>query len=245
MVRTKLLKLLSSECGAADLISTSFDLVGDIIILRPLTPLRDPLSLEERLGEAAKCVAERLLARLPYVKSVHLASTPIEGEYRTRKLIYLAGERRTLTIYREHGCSFVVDVERTFVTPRLSFERRRVAELVRAGEVVVNMFAGTGLFSVLIAKLSRPKVVYSIDKSPLAYSLMVENVKLNSVEGVVVPLLGDCREIIRERLRGEADRVLMPLPSFSASFYEHAIEALREEGGIIHAYEFVKLRRGE
>ena len=84
--------------------------------------------------------------------------------------------------------------------------------LVKAGETVVNMFAGVGCFSVIIAKTVPQTKVYSIDVNPTAVQYLEENVKLNRVYGEVISLLGDSKDIINTQLQGVADRVLMPLP---------------------------------
>jgi tRNA (guanine37-N1)-methyltransferase len=50
-------------------------------------------------------------------------------------------------------------------------------------------------------------------------------VALNKVEGQVIPILGDAREET-EKLRGVADRVLMPLPEQAHAFLPSAVRAL-------------------
>ncbi len=212
------------------------DIVGDIAILR--LPMDNSLSLEE-----ARALAGELLKELNYIKSVWAIASPTEGPYRLRRLIHLAGEERTTTVYREHGCKFKVDVAEVFITPRLNYEHRRIASLVRPGEVIVNMFAGAGLFSIIAACHASPAKVYSIDINPRAYELMVENVRLNRVEGIVEPILGDAARVVSERLRGVADRVLMPLPELALDYLYYAVEALRGKG-YVHVYLHVSEPRG-
>ena len=212
------------------------DIVGDIVIIR--LPVDGSIGLDD-----ARRLAEELLGELGYVRSVWAVASPVEGPYRTRRLIHLAGDERTETEYREHGCRFRVDVAEVFITPRLNYEHRRIAELVRPGEVIVNMFAGAGLFSVIAACHARPSKVYSIDINPRAYELMRENARLNRVEGVVEPILGDAARVVAERLRGVADRVLMPLPELALDYIYYAVEALRHSG-FIHVYLHVAAPRG-
>ena len=213
------------------------EFVGDIAIVKP--PYGKPVDLD-----AARRYAEELLRLHGRVRSVWLAAGPVSGAHKVRPLKHLAGERRTVTVYREHGCSFVVDVARDFITPRLSFEHIRVARLVEEGEVIVNMFAGVGLFSIIIAKHSRPRAVHSIDINPDAYAHMVENIRVNRVEGVVIPYLGDAAEVVASKLVGVADRVLMPLPDLAIQYLGHAVAALRVEG-VVHVYLHVHAGRGE
>lgn len=222
----------------ARLVWSRLDIIGDIAVVK--MPLHGMVSVEE-----LRRLAERIIAEVKHVRSVWLAEGPVEGGERVRsRLTHLAGERRTVTVYREHGCRFKVDIARVFITPRLNYEHLRVARLVKPGETVVNMFAGAGLFSIIIARHARPRRVYSIDINPYAYEFMVENVRLNRVEDVVEPILGDAARVVEERLRGVADRVLMPLPELALDYLPYALEALREGRGIVHVYLHVEAPRG-
>jgi tRNA (guanine37-N1)-methyltransferase len=211
-----------------ELVSGGFDVIGDIAILR----IRPELPADRR-----KVAAEALMSAVPSVKSVWAQVTPVSGEYRIRGLEHLAGEERTLTVHREHGCSYLVDVAKVYFSPRLSGERLRVASLVRDGEVVHNLFAGVGPFSILIAKMARGSRIYSSEVNPDAYELMVRNVKLNHVEDSVIPLLGDALEHART-LRG-LDRVILPLPEKALEFLPSAAAELRPLG-IAHVYLHVE-----
>ncbi len=217
--------LTDEELG---LISGGFDVIGDIAILR----IRPELPLEKR-----RLAAEALMAAVPSIKSVWAQVTPVSGEYRIRGLEHLAGEERTTTIHREHGCSYLVDVAKVYFSPRLSGERLRVASLVRDGEVVHNLFAGVGPFSILIAKMAKGSKVYSSELNPDAYELMVRNVKLNGVEGSVIPLFGDALEHAR-MFRG-LNRVLLPLPDKALEYLPHAAAELRTLG-VAHVYLHVE-----
>lgn len=212
------------------------EFIGDIALIR--TPLgMDPRDL--------KPLAEELIKRLPYVKSVWAAIPGVTGEYRLRRHVWLAGEERSETIYREHGCLFKVDINKVYVSPSLNYEHIRVARLVEPGEMVVNMFAGAGLFSIIIAKYSRPRLVYSIDINPHAYKYMVENIALNRVEGLVEPILGDAKQVVEEKLVGVADRVLMPYPELALEYLPYALKALRGGRGWIHVYLHVHTSKNE
>ncbi len=112
----------------------------------------------------------------------------------------------------------------------------RIAKLVAPNETVVNMFAGVGCFSIMMAKHANPGKVFSIDVNPVAVQFMQENIRLNRVFGKVVPLLGDSKEIVNSRLRGVADRVLMPLPEKALEYLPCALSALKASGGWIHYY---------
>ena len=70
-----------------------------------------------------------------------------------------------------------------------------MASLVQSGETVVDLFAGVGPFSVLIAKRNPERKVYAVDINPEAVELLKVNARVNRVENRVFPILGDARQI--------------------------------------------------
>jgi tRNA (guanine37-N1)-methyltransferase len=217
------------------LVYKSYDIVGDIAVIR----------VPEKLKQHSALIAEAIMQLHSNVKSVWRQTSPVGGNYRLRRLEHIAGERRTTTTYKEYDCVFRVDLEKCYFSPRLSFERMRVASLVKPREVVVNMFAGVGSFSIIIAKHSEADRVYSIDVNPAAFQYMWENVLLNKTVNRVVPLKGDARVIITAKLLKTADRVLMPLPEKAHDYLDVAVDALKPEGGWIHYYDFVHAKKDE
>ncbi|MCH8860748.1 MAG: 50S ribosomal protein L11 methyltransferase, partial [Thaumarchaeota archaeon] len=169
--------------------------------------------------------------------SVFYQASDVEGDFRTRNLEILAGEDNTETEYKEFGCRFIVDVENAFFSPRLSTERERIANLIQDGEIMVNMFAGVGMFSIMAAK-KKKCTVYSIDINPIASKLCKKNIELNKIAGKVVSINGDTSKIIEEQLQGKGDRTLMLLPERSDEFLESAIKTTKD-GGIIHYYSHI------
>ena len=53
------------------------------------------------------------------------------------------------------------------------------------------------------------------------------------------------KEIIKERLRNVADRILMPLPKRAFEYLKYAVISLRSSGGIIHYYDFTYAKKSE
>ncbi len=208
----------------------SFDIVGDIAIIK-LPPIAASL-------ENAQNIAQAIMTVHKNVKTVLSQSSSITGDYRLRRLVHVAGENKTRTVHKESDCMFAVDVTKCYFSPRLSHERRRIAQIVKPSETVVNMFAGVGCFSILIAKSQPSARIYSIDINPAAVEFMQENVRRNRVFGQVVPLLGDSKQIVEEHLQGVADRVLMPLPEKALEYLPCVVSALKPTGGWIHFHSF-------
>ncbi|MEM2849806.1 MAG: class I SAM-dependent methyltransferase family protein, partial [Candidatus Bathyarchaeia archaeon] len=202
----------------------TIEVVGDIAILK-IPPELEPYRFK---------IGEEVLKRIPSIKTILRQVSPTSGSYRVRGFEWLAGEYKTATIHKEYGCIFKVDLSKVYFSPRLLFERLRIAQLTKQGEVVVNMFAGVGCFSIIIAKLKPVSKVYSIDINPTAYELMVENIRLNRVECIVEPILGDSKDVIESALEGSADRVLMPLPELAYGYLPSAISCLKDRRGWLH-----------
>ena len=228
-MRKKLRKKLATfSPEELNLISSSFDIIGDIAIVK----------LPNGSTQNAEKVANQIMMLHRNVKSVFAQTSPFLGDFRVRELRFLAGEEKTSTKCRESNCVFAVDVAKCYFSPRLLYERLRIARLVKGGETVVNMFSGVGCFSIIIAKKVSQTKVFSIDVNPIAVQYMEENVNLNRVYNKVIPLLGDSKDIIKAQLQGQVDRVLMPLPEKALEYLPYAVSALKKHGGWIHYYDF-------
>ena len=222
----KALENVLTEEESNELIS-AFDQIGEIIIVR----------IPDSLLSKKKIIGRALLEEVKIVRSVFYQASAVEGEFRTRDLEILAGEDNTETEYREFGCRFKVDVKSAFFSPRLSTERERIANLIQDGEVMTNMFAGIGMFSIMAAK-KKKCTVYSLDINPIASKLCDVNSSLNKLVGNVISINGDATEIINNQLINKSDRTLMLLPERSDEFLESAIKTTKSEG-IIHYYSHI------
>ncbi|MDI6905432.1 MAG: class I SAM-dependent methyltransferase family protein [Candidatus Bathyarchaeia archaeon] len=208
----------------------AIDFVGDIAIIE----------IPPELDAHKNIIGESVLKAHKNVRTVLAKAGAVSGTYRLRELSIIAGEPQTETIHKEYGCQYHVDLAKAYFSPRLSYEHSRVASLVGEDETVVDLFAGVGPFSILIAKTHENVKVYAIDMNPRAVELLEKNIRLNRVEGKVYPILGDAKHIVKQRLSGVADRVIMNLPEKAIEFVDAACEAIKPTGGIVHYYSFVK-----
>jgi len=206
------------------------DIVGDIAIIK----------LPDELQAESDRIAERLLGVAPHIRVVLRQVGPVESQFRTRKLEWLAGEDRTDTVHKEFGCQYRVDVDAMYFSPRLGYERKRIADLVSPGECVVNFFAGVGSFSIMIARHARPSRIYSVDLNPVAVRYHAMNNVLNRVREMIDVICGDANLVVSSSLRGLADRVLLPLPDLALESLATARSALKNEHGFVHCYAFVE-----
>jgi len=206
----------------------AIDFIGDIAVVEIPPELNE---YKEVIGEAVLKVHKR-------VKTVLSKWGAVSGVYRLRSFEVIGGEAKTETVHEEYGCVFHVDLAKAYFSSRLSYEHARVASLVKEGETVIDMFAGVGPFSILVAKKRADVHVYAIDVNPDAYQFLTKNVVFNRVVGKVTSILGDVRQAVNERLVGVADRVIMNLPEKAIEYVDVACRALKPEGGTIHYYQF-------
>ena len=237
-LRKRLSTLLAKILSPSELacIYNSYDIIGDIAVIR----------LSEKTKKYGKTVAEAIMQVHKNVETVLAQTSPIHGGFRLRRLELVAGEAKVVTVHRESGCLFSIDLANCYFSPRLIYERMRVAKLVQREETVVNMFAGVGCFSIVTAKHSSVRRVYSIDTNPAAIHYMKENIRLNRVYRRVIPVQGDAKEVVEKRLSHIADRVLMPLPEKALDYLPYALSALKNQAnGWVHYYGFEHADKSE
>ncbi len=208
----------------------ALDIVGDIAIIEVPPELK---THEHAIGEAILKVHKN-------VRTVLAKAGAVSGTYRLRELDFIAGEQKTETVHKEHGCRYYVDVAKAYFSPRLSHEHQRVAALIQKGETMVDLFAGVGPFSILAAKNNAEARVYAVDINPIAFQLLKKNIRLNRVENRVTPIIGDAKQVVEAKLSGVADRVIMNLPEKAIEFVDAACKAVKPAGGTVHFYGFLR-----
>lgn len=217
-------KSILSEDELEDFIG-SYDVIGDIALIQ----------LPEIVMGKAEELGEALLDAHPHLSTVRRRNTPRSGDYRLRNTAFVAGEDKTRTTHTEHGVDLNVDLNDVYFSPRLSTERRRIAEQVDDGEDVLVMFGGCGPYACIIAAHARPSSVTSVEWNPEGHKLAVENIERNHFEDVVSCVQGDVADIVSGL--GSFDRVVMPAPH-SASEYTYLLDDAVRSGGEVHLYRF-------
>ena len=223
-------KLLDLPDKLKDKLPTSYDVIGNIIVLK-LDP--ELVSYKTEIGFI-------LLKVNKNVKTVCLTQ-PVKGELRTRDMEIIAGEKSTETVHKEFGLRFKVDVKKTYFSPRLANERKHVTELVKDGEIIVDMFAGVAPFSIMIAKYANPKIIYAFDKNKHAIRYAKDNVRINNVLDKVEVIQTDAKKSyeILNKNGIRANRVIMNLPFSSYLFFETTLKLISNYS-VIHYYDILK-----
>ena len=219
-------QLLETELTSKEIetLRTSFDTIGDIVILEIPDDLKDKKLL---IGNAALTFTKR--------KSVYMKKSAVKGTTRVRELELLAGDNNPITIHKEHGVRLKLDVSKVYFSPRLATERKRVTECVENGEKILDMFCGIGPFPIIIAK-NKKVDIQSVDINKEAIKYLNENIQLNNLKGNIQSYCGDIREVSRD-FKLKFDRIIMNLPGLAYTFLDVAVNLI-EDNGIIHYYEF-------
>lgn len=202
-----------------ELLPRKWELLGDILIIK------FPVELNDNLNQLAPVYAEVLGA-----VSVLRETENIKGALRIPTMEILCGDR-TETVHKENGVFFKLDTAKLIFSSGNIDERERIANIPNSVEIIVDMFAGIGYFSIPIAVHSKPQKIYACELNPVAYEYLQENIKLNKVEEIVKPILGDNRETAPENV---ADRVIMGYIKHTHKFLPKALRILKDGTGILH-----------
>jgi tRNA wybutosine-synthesizing protein 2 len=219
------------EDDELDLLPRGYQLISNIIIIK----------LAPKLMEKKKLIAIKCMELVPKIRSVYLNSGKIKGTFRIpEKIEYLAGVNDPIIEHKEHGVIYKFDVTKIMFSKGNVNERKFLATLVKPHEIIVDMFAGIGYFSLPIAKHASPEKIYCIEINPIAFQFLVENIKLNHLEHIIVPINGDCKEEVIKLRQSNilADRVIMGVFPAPKGYIPEALSLVNEEGTIYH-YEGV------
>jgi tRNA wybutosine-synthesizing protein 2 len=216
------LKRLLSETVPEDkrhFLPDGFQRIGDVIVLK----------LHEGVYPCRKRIAGKLLRETTAKTICNMRQ--VSGELRRPRIEKVAGNG-TETIHRENGCTYKLDVARVMFSKGNLRERGRLPGIVRRDEVIVDMFAGIGYFTIPVAKTGLPRRIYAIDANPDSIRYLKENLRLNKV-GCVEPVLGDSRNVA---LSEQADRIIMGYLPRTYEFLPSAFKLLKP-AGVIHYHD--------
>jgi tRNA (guanine37-N1)-methyltransferase len=208
-----------------DQLPTSYDIIGSVGLIK----------IPKELMNYSKEIGEAIIKVHKNIRTV-LSDMGVTGNLRIRKYEIIAGEPNTITIHKEYGIRLMLDIAKVYFSPRLGKEHYRIAKLVQPREIVLDMFAGVGPFSILISKLSHAYQIYSIDMNKDAIEYLIKNIDRNKATNIF-PLEGDVRKLINKL--PSVDRIIMNLPKNAHNYLDCALLKLKSKG-IIHFHDLVR-----
>jgi len=204
-------------------VSDHFEVIGDIAVVR-IHPLLKPYR---------HAIARAIVSRRKNIGTVLEKTGKIGGDSRTAGYEILIGNS-TVTIHREAGFSYRLDVAGSFFSPRMVSERKRVTGLIQPGEHIYVPFAGIGPF--VIPAAARGTEVWAVEQNPDAFRWLSMNCALNHVSEHCHLIPGDALDTALLPVR-VFDRIIIPAPYGM----DHALDSLLpllSPPGTVHFYTF-------
>lgn len=193
------------------------------------------VSLSPELAGFGQEIGCAILNDYKRVKTVLNRVSKTHGNVRVADYEILAG-CDTVTVHKEWGHSYELDLIRVFFNPHLGYERNRVASLTKAGETVFVPFCGVGPFVIPVA--AKGAKVVGIEISGEACKWHVLNLRRNKVRGNVIVINGDAFNLpIRTSFL--FDRAIVPTP-YGMDRILSRVSPTVKPGGMIHFYTFKK-----
>ena len=165
---------------------SSYSIIGHII----------HLNLKDCNLPFKKLIGEVLLDKVPQCNIVINKTNSVDNVYRTFMMEVLAGEGDTITSVSENGVSFKLDFSKVFWNPRLSHEHSIIVSKINHRDVLFDVMAGIGPFSVPAAK-KKKAIVFANDLNPISFKYLVENCSNNKVLNRVSCYNKDAEEFIK------------------------------------------------
>ena len=188
----------------------SHDIVGKIVIVRE--------KVVREYGESR--ITKVLRSVYPWIEAIYVKHGT-EHDYRLSRLRLIWGREVKYIVYKEYGLEFFIDLYRVYFNPRLSTEHRLLAENVKNGEIIFDLFSGFGGFSIHIAHLKKA-LIYANDINPHAIYCLLKSIVLNKrkLRGKIIASVFDARDIPKYFKSSVADRIIANLPHKSIEFFE-------------------------
>jgi len=205
------------------LLPKKWEKIGDVLIIRL------PNELKQYAQAIGKCYAE-----ICHCQTVLDEQGSISGMFRVPKTRVIYGNHDQITIHKEQGIIYKFIPEKIMFSSGNKDERNRMAMIAHRDEIVVDLFAGIGYFSLPMAVYSKPQQIYSCEINPLAYRFLQENIVLNKVEHIITPLFGNNREVAPKNI---AHRVIMGYFNDTSKYLDVALTCLKNKKGIIHYHD--------
>lgn len=212
---------------------TSFSRIGHII----------HVNLRTHLIPYKRLIGEVYRDKIHGTRCVINKIQTIENTYRNFHLELLCGEEDYHVEVKENGISFEFDFSQVYWNPRLSTEHERIIKMHKEGDVLYDVFAGVGPFSVPVAK--RKAHVLANDLNPSSFKWLQHNAKKNKVSNYMQTFNKDGRDFILTDVRADLIKRWNSKTPINRDYYIHltmnlpamAVEFLDAFCGLLLGYD--------
>ncbi|KAL0111026.1 hypothetical protein PUN28_012792 [Cardiocondyla obscurior] len=233
-------------------VPTAYSLIGHIVQLN----LRDVhLPYKYIIGQV-------FLDKTTSARTVVNKVNTIDTTFRYFAMEILAGEKNTVTIAKEHGCTYQFDFAQVYWNPRLSTEHSRMITFMTQGDVLYDVFAGVGPFAIPAAR--KRIQVFANDLNPESYKWLKKNATLNKLKNNFKAFNMDGRDFLktvvkdniltrRDKNLAGSEHIIMNLPATAIEFLDILPDWFTQEElktvclkpPTFHVYCFVKINKGD
>ena len=171
-------------------VPTSWERHGDLVVL-------PPQGLNSIEWQEVKSRADDFwdtVARALDCNRLARGSAISRDGYRSSRAVLLRGPDPWVE-HLDNGIRYTFDVTKIMFSSGNISEKLRVAEFDCRGEVVVDMYAGIGYFTLPFLVHARAETVHACEWNPAAVEGLRRGLALNGVEGRCVVHEGDCRKV--------------------------------------------------
>ncbi|KAF5385376.1 hypothetical protein D9615_001220 [Tricholomella constricta] len=161
------------------------------------------LNLNDEYLPFKQLIGQIILDKNKKIRTVVNKLDTIDSQFRFFKMELIAGEPDFVVEHLETECSFVFDFREVYWNSRLHTEHSRLVGKFNHDDVIADVFAGVGPFSVPSAK--KGCAVFANDLNPNSAKYLATNVRNNRVDNLVSVSCEDGRDFIRSVFRRSSD----------------------------------------
>lgn len=238
-------------------------------ILKAVLPGKSPLSsystigsivhvnLKSELLDYKDIIGQVLKDKIKGCKSVVNKIDNINNVFRNFEYEVICGSSDLKTTVKENKCLFDLDLSEIYWNPRLCTEHERILQKLKPGDVLYDVFAGIGPFSVPAAK--KGCIVIANDLNPNSCKWLEVNKTKNRIKNELLTITNkDGSKFIQEDLKKHLItwskkitsennvHITMNLPAIAVEFIKYFNNLFEHEEindyslPILHVYTFVK-----
>lgn len=200
------------------------------------------VNLREHLLPFKNLIGQVLHHKVHGCRTVVNKVNMIDTTYRNFSMEILSGDGDFIAKVKENGCTFEFDFSKVYWNSRLCTEHERIVKILKAGDVLCDVFAGVGPFAIPAAK--KKCIVFANDLNPESHHWLVHNSKVNKIGNeFLTTFCKDGRDFIREDVKkvllnylNKRDiHITMNLPSMAVEFLDEFVGLL--SNGTIEAIQ--------
>lgn len=199
----------------------SFSKVGHIV----------HVNLREHLYPYKTLIGEVLFDKVAGCRTVVNKVHNIDNMYRNFQMEVLKGDHDMLTTVKESNCTFKFDFSKVYWNSRLSTEHERIIKKLSENDVLFDVFAGVGPFSIPCAK--KKCYVYANDLNPDSFTWLNYNAVANKIKGEFFKSCNkDGKDFINEDIKAylpfylgknQNVHIVMNLPALAVNFLSYFV----------------------